>query len=76
MNRVLHQNVGGKQNILVMNDEAHHAYGQRRYALVKKVTDVEAVLTTAVASASSVVTYEASPSVVLKAAETPPAFGK
>lgn len=26
INRVLGQDIGGKQNILVMNDEAHHAY--------------------------------------------------
>lgn len=26
INRILGQDVGGKQNILVMNDEAHHAY--------------------------------------------------
>ena len=55
---------------------ADGTYGQWRFALVKKVTDVEGVLTTTVASASSVVTYEASPSVILKAAETPPVFGK
>ena len=30
MNRVLGREVGGKQNILVMNDEAHHAYRIRR----------------------------------------------
>ena len=36
---------------------ADRTYGQWRFALVKKVTDVEALLTTAVASASSVVTY-------------------
>jgi type III restriction enzyme len=30
INRVLGQAVGGKQNILVMNDEAHHAYRIRR----------------------------------------------
>ena len=26
VNRILGREVGGKQNILVMNDEAHHAY--------------------------------------------------
>ncbi len=26
INRILGQEVGGKRNILVMNDEAHHAY--------------------------------------------------
>src|SRR5207253_1706659 len=31
-NRVLGREVGGKQNILVMNDEAHHAYRIRREA--------------------------------------------
>ncbi len=30
INRVLGREVGGKQNILVMNDEAHHAYRIRR----------------------------------------------
>ncbi|HEV3005031.1 MAG TPA: hypothetical protein VGX78_11250, partial [Pirellulales bacterium] len=30
VNRVLGREVGGKQNILVMNDEAHHAYRIRR----------------------------------------------
>lgn len=30
VNRVLGRDVGGKQNILVMNDEAHHAYRIRR----------------------------------------------
>ncbi len=30
LNRVLGREVGGKQNILVMNDEAHHAYRIRR----------------------------------------------
>ena len=30
MNRVLGREVGGKQNILVMNDEAHHAYRIRQ----------------------------------------------
>ncbi len=30
INRVLSREVGGKQNILVMNDEAHHAYRIRR----------------------------------------------
>src|ERR1041385_590757 len=30
VNRVLGHEVGGKQNILVMNDEAHHAYRIRR----------------------------------------------
>ena len=30
MNRVLGREVGGKQNILVLNDEAHHAYRIRR----------------------------------------------
>ena len=30
VNRVLSQDVGGKQNILVMNDEAHHAYRIQR----------------------------------------------
>lgn len=30
MNRVLGQEIGGKQNILVFNDEAHHAYRIRR----------------------------------------------
>ncbi len=30
VNRVLSREVGGKQNILVMNDEAHHAYRIRR----------------------------------------------
>lgn len=38
--------------------------------------EIEAVLEMPVTSASSVVTYEASPSVILKAAEAPPAFGK
>lgn len=30
INRVLGREIGGKQNILVMNDEAHHAYRIRR----------------------------------------------
>jgi type III restriction enzyme len=30
LNRVLGREVGGKQNILVLNDEAHHAYRIRR----------------------------------------------
>src|SRR5574337_1640611 len=30
VNRILGREVGGKQNILVMNDEAHHAYRIRR----------------------------------------------
>lgn len=30
INRVLGKDIGGKQNILVMNDEAHHAYRIRR----------------------------------------------
>jgi type III restriction enzyme len=30
VNRILDREVGGKQNILVMNDEAHHAYRIRR----------------------------------------------
>ncbi len=30
VNRVLGREVGGKQNILVFNDEAHHAYRIRR----------------------------------------------
>lgn len=30
VNRILEREVGGKQNILVMNDEAHHAYRIRR----------------------------------------------
>ena len=30
VNRVLGREIGGKQNILVMNDEAHHAYRIRR----------------------------------------------
>jgi type III restriction enzyme len=30
VNRILNRVVGGKQNILVMNDEAHHAYRIRR----------------------------------------------
>lgn len=36
VNRVLGHDIGGKQNILVMNDEAHHAYRIRR-----EVTDDE-----------------------------------
>jgi type III restriction enzyme len=32
MNRVLGQEIGGKQNILIFNDEAHHAYRIRREA--------------------------------------------
>jgi type III restriction enzyme len=32
VNRILVREVGGKQNILVMNDEAHHAYRIRREA--------------------------------------------
>jgi len=30
VNRILNQEVGGKQNILVLNDEAHHAYRIRK----------------------------------------------
>src|SRR5208283_4324850 len=30
VNRILGREVGGKQNILVMNDEAHHAYRIKR----------------------------------------------
>ena len=30
INRILGREVGGKQNILVMNDEAHHAYRIKR----------------------------------------------
>src|SRR5208337_4952430 len=35
INRVLGREVGGKQNILVLNDEAHHAYRIKREELVE-----------------------------------------
>ena len=35
VNRVLGREVGGKQNILVFNDEAHHAYRIRRMSRMR-----------------------------------------
>jgi type III restriction enzyme len=40
MNRILGREVGGKQNILVMNDEAHHAYRIRREEPEEEEEDV------------------------------------
>ena len=53
-------------------------YGQWRYALVKKVTDVGDALARSFAAAQlpSTVVYEPTTPVILKVAETPSAFGK
>ncbi len=40
INRVLGREIGGKQNILVMNDEAHHAYRIRREATVEEEEEI------------------------------------
>ncbi|MEK7676849.1 MAG: DEAD/DEAH box helicase family protein [Verrucomicrobiota bacterium] len=40
INRVLGREVGGKQNILVMNDEAHHAYRIKREATEEEEEEI------------------------------------
>jgi type III restriction enzyme len=40
INRVLGREVGGKQNVLVMNDEAHHAYRIKREAEAEDEAEV------------------------------------
>ena len=40
INRVLGREVGGKQNILVMNDEAHHAYRIKREATEEEEVEI------------------------------------
>src|SRR5581483_8757117 len=42
MQRLLGREVGGKQNILVLNDEAHHAYRIRQAAAGTAEEDAEA----------------------------------
>src|SRR5205814_5080537 len=41
MQRLLGREVGGKQNILVLNDEAHHAYRIRQEATATAEEDAE-----------------------------------
>src|SRR5439155_18456647 len=40
INRVLGREIGGKQNILVMNDEAHHAYRIKREATEEEEEEI------------------------------------